>query len=116
MFVWSNADGDLFDDLEFVSVESDDLAGVVGHEADFPHPEVVEDLGAHAVVAQVGAEAEAFVRLDGVESLFLEFVGADLVGEADAASFLAHVDEHTAADFLDLGEGAVELAAAIAAA
>ncbi len=56
----------------------------------------MEDLCAHAVVAEVGGEAEFFVGFDGIEALFLEFVGVDFCGEADAAAFLAEVEEYAA--------------------
>ena len=108
-------EGKLLGDFEAVAVEADDFLGVVGEEADFAHPEVVEDLGAHAVVAEVGGEAEFFVGLDCIEAFLLEFVGVNLGGESDAAAFLAEVEEDAA--FLgDELHGGVELSAAIAAA
>ena len=55
--------------------------------------EVLEDLQADAVVAQVGAVAEGEVGLDGVEPLVLEGVGPDLLDQADAAPLLGQVDQ-----------------------
>ena len=46
--------------------------------------EVLEDLQADAVVAQVGPVAEGQVGLDGVEPLVLEGVGPELLDQADA--------------------------------
>lgn len=77
--------------------------------------EVLEDLGADSVVAEVGGVAEFFVGFDGVVTFLLKFVGFDFSGETDAAAFLAEVEED-AAFFGDLTEGAVELFAAVAAA
>ena len=57
-------------------------------------PEIREDLIADCIVARVGREAELGVGLDGVEALLLELVGAQLVEQADAASFLSHVEQH----------------------
>ena len=58
---------------------------------------MAEDLRADAVVALVGLEAQPLVGLDGVEALVLQRVGAQLVGEADAAPFLVQVQQHAAA-------------------
>lgn len=43
----------MLDDFESVSCEADDFFGVVGEEADAADAEVVEDLSAHSVVAEV---------------------------------------------------------------
>lgn len=115
VWVGVEAEGELLGDFEAVAVEADDLFGVVGEEADLADSEVVEDLGAHAIVAEVGGEAEFFVGFDGVEALLLEFVGVDLGGEADAAAFLAEVEEDAALAGDEL-HGGVELATAVAAA
>ena len=107
-------DGDLFDDFEAVAVESDNFFGVVGEEADFLEAEVDEDLGTDAVFAEVGVVAEFEVGVDGVVALFLEFVGADFSGEADAAAFLAHVEEDAFAGVGDSFHSLAQLAAAVA--
>ena len=51
--VGGEGDGDLLDDFEAVAAEADDFFRVVGEEAHFSDAEVVEDLGTHAVVAEV---------------------------------------------------------------
>jgi len=112
--VGGQAEGELFHDSEAVSVEPDDLFRVVGEEADLAHAEVMEDLGAHAVVAEVGGESEFLVGFHGVAAVFLEFVGMDFGGESDAASFLSQVEEHSSLGG-DERHGGVQLAAAIAA-
>ena len=56
------------------------------------------------------------VRLDGVEALILQLVGADLVGEPDAAPFLVQVEEHAAALGRDALHGPRQLGAAVATA
>ena len=85
------------DDLQAVAVEGDVLARVVGHQAHLAHAEVAQDLGADAVVALVGAEAELLVGLDRVVPLLLQLVGAQLVHQADAAPLLEQVEEHALA-------------------
>ena len=114
MNIGGEGEGKLFGDFQAVAFEADDFLGVVGEELDAADAEVVEDLGAHAVVAEVGGEAEFLVGLDGVESLLLELVGVDFRGQADAAAFLAEVEEHTAVLGDALHRGG-ELRAAIAA-
>ena len=101
-------------DFEAVAFEADDFFRVVGEEFDAADAKVVEDLGAHAVVAEVGGEAEFFVGLDGVESLLLKLVGVDFRGQADTAAFLAEVKEDSAVLGNALHRGG-ELRAAIAA-
>ena len=78
-------------------------------------PEVDEDLRADAVVAQVDGQPELEVRVDGVEALVLQVVGAQLVEQADAAALLGEVEQHAAALVLDHRERRLELLAAVAA-
>ena len=69
---------------------------VVCQQADLGQAQVDEDLHADAVVAAVGLEAQRQVGLDRVHAFVLQGVGAQLVVEADAAPFLAHVDDDAA--------------------
>ena len=46
-------DWHLLDDFEFVTFEADNFARVVGHEQDFAHAEVGDDLRADTVVTKV---------------------------------------------------------------
>ena len=77
--------------------------------------EVDQDLGADAVVAQVGGEPELQVRVDGVEALLLELVGAQLVQQADPAALLGEVQQDARALALDHRHRRLELLAAVAA-
>ncbi len=95
-------------------MKADDLFGVIGKEFDFADAEVVEHLCSHSVVAKISGVAEFFVGFDGVEPLFLEFVGVYFGSQPDASPFLTEVEEN-AAFFGDLGESGVELSAAVAA-
>ena len=54
------------------------LLRVVREDADRRQAEVGEDLVADPVLARVGREAELEVRLDGVEPVLLQLVGASL--------------------------------------
>src|SRR5690606_27548346 len=101
-------------DLQVIAVESDDLAGVVGEEADGVEPEIEEDLGADPVVAQVRLESEPLVRLDGIQAPVLQVVGLELVAEPDAAPLLLEVDHGAVALPVDPLHGGMELLAAVA--
>src|SRR6185369_14092366 len=75
---------------------------------------VLEHLGGGGEDALVGFEAEALVRLDGVEALVLQFIGLELVDEADAAAFLREIEQYACAMLADDADGAAYLIAAIA--
>src|SRR5207244_12995904 len=93
----------------------DDLPGVVCQQPNLPDAEIDENLSADAIVPQVRRVAEPAVGLDGVDLfLLLELVGAELGEQADAASFLTHVQDHALARLADLLQGTVELRAALA--
>ena len=109
-------EGYAFDDLDTVATDARPLARVVRQDPDLRHAKIGEDLGAHAVVAQIGSEAEPVIRFDRVEAfLVLELVGLDLVLEADPATFLAHVEDDPRALFRDHPHSGIELLAAVAA-
>src|SRR5262249_34235320 len=91
----------LRDDLETESADPGDLVRCVCEHADAREPEVGGDLGADAVLARIGLEAELDVRLDRVQALLLELVRAQLVEQPDAAPLLGKVEEHACALLLD---------------
>ena len=104
----------LFHDLKVETFQSHDLFRIVREEANTMQAEIDQNLGAEAVFAQVGLEAEAFVGFDGVESALLERIGVDLVGEADSPSLLAHVNKNAFTLFLNALQGIVQLRPAVA--
>ena len=107
-------DGQLFHDFQPVTFKTNDLFRVVGQEPDFPDAEVVEDLGTHSVVAQVGGETELLIGFNRVEAPLLEFVGVNLRPEANAPPFLPKVEENPVILRNPL-KRSVELASAVAA-
>ena len=74
------------DDLETEPAQGGVLLGGVGHQAQATSPEIGENLRTGAVVAGIGFKPEVEVRLHGVFPFVLEFVGAQLVEQADAAA------------------------------
>src|ERR1700732_1000662 len=61
VLVGGDLDGHALDDAQVVALHAADFLGVVGQQADVADAEIDEDLGADAVVAQVGAETEPLV-------------------------------------------------------
>ena len=98
-----------------VALQPADLLGVVGQDPDRRQAEVDQDLGADAVVAQVGRQAELEVGVDGVIALLLQLVGLELVEQADAATLLGEVEQHALALGLDHRQRRLQLLAAVAA-
>src|SRR3546814_317359 len=102
--------------LEAEALEGAVLGRVGGDDPDRGDAEVDEDLGAVAVLAAVGRQAEVEVGVDGVAALLLEPVGPDLVADADAPALVApEVDDHAAALALHELHRRIELDAAVAA-
>ena len=66
------------------------------------------------IVALVVGKAEAAVGLDRIEPAVLERIGAQLVGKADPAAFLAQVEQDPAAVRADDLQRFLELRPAIA--
>src|SRR5262245_54455292 len=105
----------LFDVQAIAAFEADDFFRIVGKQADLANAEIDEDLGADSVLAQIRREAEALIGFDGVQPLqLLQLIGAQLGQQADAAAFLAHVQDDTLARLGDLEHRLVQLRAAVA--
>src|SRR5690606_15257556 len=102
-------------DRQTVALKADDLARIVRQQTDRAEPEIEQDLRADAVVTQVRLEPERLVCLDRVLTLVLELVRPDLVGEADAASFLPQIDDGAAALLVDAAQRGVQLLTAVTA-
>src|SRR3972149_4665735 len=74
----------LVNDFKPIAFNAGQLLRAIGEDANLSESEVSENLGADAVFAQVGRQAESFVRLDGVHALILQPVRSDLVMQADS--------------------------------
>src|SRR5437763_6103972 len=104
----------LLDHLNAVTLETYILLRIVGQESELAHTEIVKNLRAQSVIAEIGRETELRIGLDGIESFLLQFVSVNFCREADAAPFLAHIKEHAVYFFGDLPESGVRLVPAIA--
>ena len=90
------------------------FARIVSHEPHRRKAELLQHFAREIEAALILAEAQKLIGVVGVEALFLQAIGADLVGEAVAASLLVEV-EHDAAALLAHGpDRAAQLIAAIA--
>src|SRR5699024_10924357 len=92
-----NRDGGPAGDGDAVALQSHAFGGVVAHQVDGPHAQVVEDLCAGAEFAGIRGQSEGEVGVDGVGALVLELVGTQFGQQADAAALMsAHVDHNSA--------------------
>ena len=105
---------DAFGHLESVPLDPEPFRRVVGHDSDRGQAQVRQDLGTDPVVARVHGQAQRQVRFHRVMALVLEGVGPELVGQSDAPSLLAHVQEHATAFVADALERLLKLVTAIA--
>src|SRR5580704_3390068 len=106
----------LLDHFQSVTFQANDFLWVVGQKPELAHAEVEKDLRTKSVVAQIGWEPEFRVGLNGVEALFLQFVGVNFRSETDAAAFLSHVNKHAVAFLGNLPQRRVQLISAVASA
>src|SRR5690242_8376860 len=67
--VWLTLDRHLFDHLDAVTFEADHLLRVVGEETKLAHAEIVEDLRADAVIAQVARKTKFGICFHRIEPL-----------------------------------------------
>src|SRR5437868_1452247 len=101
-------------DSQAVTFEADEFPRIVGDRPNGLQTKIEKNLRANAVVAQVGLEAESFVRFHRIDSLILELVRLELVEETDPAPFLVKVDDDAFAFLGDHFHRRVELPAAVA--
>ena len=90
------------------------LAGLLVSSRTRSMPERAQHRRGMAIVALVVGKAEPPVGIDRVEPAVLKRIGAELVGEADAAPFLAQIKQHAAALRADQPQRLLQLRPAIA--
>src|SRR5215218_6556315 len=84
---------DALDDADARVLQSGHLRRIVGQQANPIGSKRAEHRGGMRISALVIRKAETAVGSDGVEPAILQGVGADLVGDADPAAFLAKVEK-----------------------
>ena len=104
-----------------VTHKSIDLAGIEANRKKLrevlavAHSIRTQDFGSHAIVAFVSLESQAEVGIHRVHSFFLQFVGAHLVHQSDAASLLLQIYDYPFSFLLDHLHGLVQLGATVTA-
>src|SRR5215475_8429190 len=102
-------------DLEPVPFEPGPLRGVVRQQAHAAHAEVVQDLGAGAVVARICRQAQVEIRVHGVSAGVLQLVRLQLVQQSDAAALVpAYVKDDASTLGRNAPERGLQLRAAVA--
>ena len=97
------------------AVDARELPRIVREQPHRADTEIRQDADAETVLALIRAEAKTLVGFDGVVSLILQRVGADLIGQPDAASFLVQVENDAASFGCDACHRRMQLRTAVAA-
>lgn len=97
------------------SLESGNFFRVIGIEVDGADAQCADHSGGDVIISEVIVEAEVDVCVHGIEAMFLEVIGSDFIGDADAASFLAHVEDECVGELSEMFLSGFELLSAIAA-
>ena len=104
-----------FGNGQAIPFQSNDLARIIGQETDLFDAQINQDLRADAVITQIRQESQRFIGLDGIEPLVLQIISLELIDQADASSFLAHVNDDPRAVFADRFKRGFHLGVAVAA-
>src|SRR5580704_1180563 len=95
-------DWELLDDIETVSFKTDHFFWIICEESNMTHSQVKQYLGADAVLTKIHWIAQLFVCFYRVQALLLQFIRANLCGEADSSSLLPHIDKYARARIIDV--------------
>ncbi len=79
------------------------------------YPQIPENLGTDIILPQILVKAQGQVGLHRIHPAVLKLIGPQLIDQADAPAFLAHIEHNAPALFLDLAHGRRELLAAVTA-
>ena len=88
--------------------------GVVGHQPGPGDVQVAHNLHRQVVLALIGLEPQGHIGFNGVHPLLLQGVSPDFVVQADAAPFLAQIDQRAGALLEHHPNGHIQLFAAVA--
>ena len=113
--VGGHLDGHILDHLQAVALESHALDRVVSHQTHLGHAKDAQDVGAYTIVTLIRLKAQMYVGINGIQTVFLQFIGLDLVHQTDTAALLVHIDHKAFAFFLNHLHRHVQLLAAFTA-
>ena len=112
--VGGDFDGDILNDFEAETLQSDTLDGIVGQEPHLANTKLTEDFRANAIIPLVGVETKMHIGIHSVHTFFLEFVSLDFVEQTNAPALLVHIEEDALASLVNLLHCGVELVATVA--
>ncbi len=94
--------------------ERGDLLGIIGEQAHMTRAEGSQHFCRKGEATLIEAESEHFIGMISVQSLRLQVLGADFVGEPVAAAFLIQIEQHAAAVLGHVARSVSQLVPAIA--
>ena len=86
--------GNALDDANAGSLELRHFVGIIREQADIAQAERLQSFGGKFVVARVIRKSQPAIRFHGVEPGVLQFVGFQLIDQANAAPFLRQIQQH----------------------
>src|SRR5699024_1288902 len=92
-----------------------DLVRIVGEQANGSDPQIPQNLRSDVVFPLIRGKAQSHIGLQGVHTLFLELIGAELVDQSDAPAFLTHIEKNSSSLGINLFHGSGQLLSAVAA-
>ena len=106
--------GDALLDCDALSLQAGYLVRIVRQQPDTVHAQRPEHRRRKPIVALVVGESKALVGVDRVQPAILQRIGAQFIGQPDAAPFLPKVEKDATAFVTEDSQGFAELGAAVA--
>ena len=91
-----------------------DFTRIVRHQTDASQVHVGNDGGGRIVPSQIIGQPQMTVGLNRIQSIFLQTVGGDFIGQSDATAFLRQVDHHAPTFIADGLQRKIQLVGTIA--
>ena len=107
-------DGKLLDNFQAVPLQSNHLLWVIGEQSDGLQSQVNQYLRADTIIPEVHRKTELEIGIDGIQSVFLQFIGPYLVGQTDASPFLPHIQYYPTPFVLNALHRGMQLRPAVA--
>src|SRR5690554_7294184 len=70
--------GNVLNNLQSITFESNSLNGIIGHQTHFTHPQLSQNLSTHTIVALIGLKTQFNIGIHGIQAFFLKFVSGNL--------------------------------------
>ena len=106
--------GQCFRHLKAGSAQGRHLGRIVGHQLDFADAQKLQHAGGKGKMAPVMLKAQNFVRIECIQPLRLQAIGAHFIADAGAAPLLIQIKDNATRPFRHGFGGGAQLVAAIA--